>query len=251
MNDQREEKRTLMVFDTIKDIADYTSRELPVLAGEAMTGRGVFTIALSSGRTPILVYEEWVKRKRNFPWDRVHIFWADERFVPRDNAFSNYRLIREMLLDGIPIPPENVHPVPLKESACLSAESYEDELRRFFGKDDLFPAFDLIMLGIGRDGHTASLFPGDPALNERTRWCACVHTRPGVELERITLTLPVINNARTVMFLATGGQKKEAVKEVLENRDPRLPAAQVVPENGQKLFLLDRDAASLLEVPVS
>ncbi|MBN1884407.1 MAG: 6-phosphogluconolactonase [Candidatus Krumholzibacteriota bacterium] len=203
-------------------------------------------VALSGGQTPRFFLRLLADRyAHRLPWDRIHLFWSDERYVPADDAESNYAAARVELIDRVPLPAANVHPVPVgKPTAAEAAAAYEKELRRFFsaGADTILPVFDLVLLGIGKDGHTASLFPGGEAVAENVRW-AVAASAPAGELpaRRITLTLPVINNARRVWFLVAGADKRRALRRALDG-DASCPAALVRPRAGARWFV-DRAAA--------
>jgi 6-phosphogluconolactonase len=173
----------------------------------------------------------------------VHVFWGDERVVPPDDSRSNYKLARETLLDGVPCPPANIHPMPTSPpTPQLAAESYEAMLREFFGSDR--PRFDLVLLGLGAEGHTASLFPQSPALDETVRWVvpAVVPAEPP---SRLTLTLPALNGAAHVFFLVTGHEKTAAFDHVLTGPTDvrRYPASGIRPD-GELVWWVDRDAAA-------
>ena len=177
-----------------------------------------------------------------FPWPRVHWFWGDERFVPHDDPASNYRMAREALLSRVPIPGGNIHPIPTEGvSPEQAAEAYEATLKRYHGSDILAPdrpLFDVTLLGIGDNGHTASLFPGQPALRETRRW---VVATIGVKSEpRITLTYPALDSSRDVAFLVAGKSKRQIVARVRAG-DPAMPAALVRPV-GHLHWFTDRDA---------
>jgi 6-phosphogluconolactonase len=236
--------RVLQDKETVAEFAINTWIELSTAS---VAEKGVFTVALSGGRTPIDFYQHLVACPHPLPWDRTHIFFADERFVPPDNKASNYRMINEHLLSRIPIPKNNIHPI-MTEGVSLeeSANNYEADIRTFFkiGGNDI-PIFDLIMLGLGEDGHTASLFPGTAALQETKRLAIPVIADASPP-ERITLSLRVINNAKNICFLVTGEDKAFALKEIIKNKDSTLPAALVKPTQGTVLFLIDQAAASLL-----
>ena len=214
----------------------------------ALTGR--FAVAVSGGRTPIRLYELLSSELYNqkIKWDKVHFFWADERFVPHDHAESNYRILQENLLSKISLPAENIHPVRTDVSSIsTSAKIYEKEIRQFFGPaESKMAVFDLILLGIGEDGHTASLFPESPVLKEKNRLAAPVSDQKH-EYPRVTLTLAAINNARNIVFLISGRQKAAAVKKIICDKDVTLPASLVKPAKGNLLFFLDEAAALLLE----
>jgi 6-phosphogluconolactonase len=214
-------------------------------AAEA-TGRRPFRVALSGGGTPRRLYEFLASAEfqRRIPWERVHFFWGDERMVPHDHPQSNYRLARDTLLKHVRIPPKNIHPVPVSLPLAQAATEYEQELRRHFGRRWGFPEFDLILLGLGDDGHTASLFSGSPALHEKQRWVAA-HQPPHLP-GRITLTLPVLNAARRVFFLVSGDTKATALRVALE-ASGHLPAQLVHPKKGELLWLADSAAAGKLK----
>jgi 6-phosphogluconolactonase len=204
-----------------------------------------FAICLSGGSTPRLLYEQLAAPAvaSRFPWSRAHWFWGDERFVPPDHPDSNYRMAREALLSRVPIPADNIHAVPTEGlSPEESADAYEKTLKRFYGADTLArdrPLFDVMLLGIGDDGHTASLFPGQPTLQESRRWTAAVI---GAKAEaRITLTYPALDSSRDVAFLATGAGKRSIVARA-RSGDRTLPAARVRPV-GRLHWFTDRAAA--------
>ncbi len=198
-----------------------------------------FSISLAGGSTPKGLYERMARPDfaQTFPWRNVHFFWGDERFVPETDSRSNYKMTREALLSKAPVPAENIHAINTSlPSPTASADDYERQLKIFFktapGK---FPAFDLVLLGLGEDGHTASLFPGDPALEITDRLAAPAKLETSEP--RITLTYPVINNAKNVIFLVSGESKKKILEEVLpgENSGVRYPAQGIQPVHG-KLF---------------
>jgi 6-phosphogluconolactonase len=209
------------------------------LVDAAISQRGVFSIALSGGSTPRRLYEHLAEApyRDQFPWSRTHWFWGDERFVPQDDAQSNYRMVSEALLSRAPIPTLNIHPVP---TDCASPEAaasiYERELKSFYGAERLDPArplFDVTLLGLGPDGHTASLFPGTAVLAERDRWAAAV---VGAKREaRITLTYPALESSRQAAFLVEG-EGKRAILERLRRGDDSLPAARLHPIGALCLF---------------
>lgn len=218
-------------------------------AQRAVEGRGRFALALSGGRTPRRLYELLAHEYREkLPWERVHLFWGDERLVPPDHPESNYALAREALLSQIEIPPENVHRVPVglgPPGERVVAEAYERDLRSFFAGEGAL--FDLVLLGVGADGHTASLFPGEPALEERECWVRAVLAPPNYGIrQRITLTLPALNRARAAFFLVAGAEKRRVVREILqapEEAERRHPAARVRPLE-RALWFLDAAAGA-------
>jgi 6-phosphogluconolactonase len=205
-----------------------------------------FAVCLSGGSTPRRLYERLADPAiaSRFPWSRAHWFWGDERFVPHDHPDSNYRMAREALLSRVAVPDANIHAVPTEGvSPEQAATAYETTLKRFYDADVLSPdrpLFDVTLLGIGEDGHTASLFPGQPTLHENRRWVAAVI---GAKSEaRITLTYPALDSSRDVAFLATGQEKRGVVARA-QTRDRTIPAANVRPL-GRLHWFTDRAAAS-------
>lgn len=226
------------------------ARRYTDLAHTAVAARGLYTVALSGGSTPRAIYEllashAWRERT---PWRATHLFWGDERHVPPDDKESNYRMADEAMIAHVPIPPGNVHRIKAElPDANEAADEYEKELRRGFRLNDMSarPRFDLIFLGIGDDGHTASLFPDTAALNEKTRLVVANRVEK-LSTERITLTFPVLDAAANVIFLVSGEEKAKTLRAILTGDDAHLPAQNVRPTNGKLLWLVDRAAASLL-----
>jgi 6-phosphogluconolactonase len=227
--------------------------ELTRIATAAVERAGNCSIALAGGSTPRRLYsllaDSGSPYRAQLPWDRIHFFWGDERQVPPDHADSNYRMARHAMLSAAAVPPANIHRIRGEAAdATTAAAEYEEELRRFFatGTGPL-PRFDLVLLGMGADGHTASLFPGSPAIDESERWAVAVR-RPEDGVERITLTVPVINNAAHVVFLVAGAAKAATLKEVIEgDASPRhLPSRAIRPVDGTLLWMVDREAAAPL-----
>jgi 6-phosphogluconolactonase len=216
------------------------------IAEAAIQERGRFSVALSGGNTPRSVYSLLATEHKQLPWDRIHIFFGDERHVPPDDPDSNFRMASESLLSRVPIPEKNIHRIRAELDAEVAAKEYEQELRKYFQlRDGEWPRFDLVLLGLGDDGHTASLFPASEALTEKSKlvtanWVEKLHTF------RITLTLPVLNHAAEVVFLVSGANKAQVLSEVLRPGAKEYPAQRVQPENGRLLWLLDQDAARLL-----
>lgn len=205
----------------------------------AVAKDGTFAVCLSGGNTPRRLYECLAEPpyRDQFPWPRTHWFWGDERFVPHDDARSNYRMALEALLSHAPIPPSNIHPIPTEgPDPAAAASDYERTLKSFYGTDRLEqarPLFDINLLGLGTDGHTASLFPGSPVLAEQDRWAAAV---VGVKPEaRITLTYPALESSRQAAFLVAG-KEKHAIFERLRRSDETLPAARLRPKGTLWMF---------------
>ncbi|HWK43430.1 MAG TPA: 6-phosphogluconolactonase [Stellaceae bacterium] len=216
------------------------------LIAAARAKDGPFAVALSGGSTPRTLYRLLAEPlwSEQIPWKRVHWFWGDERFVPKDHPDSNFRMVREVLLSHVPVPPENVHPIPTHGEPEAAAEHYAHELRTYYEAAELDPhrpLFDVTLLGLGDDGHTASLFPGNTAaLTESTAWVTAV---VGAKPEpRISLTYPALNSSATAAFLITGAGK-HAMVERLKAHDPALPASGVRPLGDLHIFL-DHAAAS-------
>lgn len=238
----------LRVFDDAAQVAKAAAQEFARRARQKAEAGGDFAVALSGGSTPQRLYALLAQPpyRDRVPWERVHLFWGDERAVPPEHPDSNYGAARAALLERIPIPPGNIHRIEAENpDPQAAAAAYERTLRGFFGLSaDGLPRFDLVLLGMGADGHTASLFPGSEALSERRRlvvapWVDALGSR------RLTLTCPVLNNAACIMFLVTGPEKAETLRRVLENDQAAadLPARLVAPRDGALLWLVDRAAA--------
>jgi 6-phosphogluconolactonase len=241
--------RTIEVVATAADLFHAAAEEFVRAARAAIGAQGRFTVALSGGSTPKALYSLLASNYANFAWNRVFLFFGDERHVPPTDPESNYRMVNESLLTKITIPSENVFRVPAENpDANAAASEYEAQIRRFFElKPGEFPRFDLILLGMGPDGHTASLFPDSAALDEQSRlvvanWVAKFNTH------RITFTFPVLNRAAEVAFLASGADKAEMLHQVLETKiTPPLPSQRVEPTDGKLLWILDEAAAAKLK----
>lgn len=237
------------VFDGVSELMRATAEEIALAAHQAVSDHGRFTWALAGGSTPRTVYELLPSDfyRARMPWSAIQFFWGDERHVPPDHPDSNYRMAREAMLDRVPVPAENVHRVPAElPDAQRAAAEYEATLRAVFAlAPGELPRFDLILLGLGKEGHTASLFPGGDAVRERERLVVA----PWVEAQqtfRITLTPPVLSHARRTMFLVSGEEKAEALHAVLEGpREPEVYPAQIV--EGNRWWMVDRAAARLLK----
>jgi 6-phosphogluconolactonase len=235
----------LLVYETPEELAEAAARDFAARAREAITERGRFAVALAGGSTPKATYEVLARDYADeLDWSEVHVFFGDERPVPPDHKASNYRTARETLLSRIRV--GSVHRIRCELPPEEAAAAYEEVLREFYGPDER-PSFDLILLGLGADGHTASLFPETSALEVTDRW---VVANPVLKLDttRITLTIAAINAAKAVTFLVSGSDKAEALKEILErDADPReYPATSIRPEKGDLTWMVDRAAAELL-----
>jgi len=239
----------IRVLPTAAALFQAAATEFVALTSDAVRTTGKFTVALSGGSTPKSLYALLASGSiSNIPWDKTYFFLGDERHVPPDHPESNFRMASEAMLSKVPVPAGNVFRIRAEEKdADAAAQAYEQSLQKFFHlRPGEFPRFDLILLGLGPDGHTASLFPGTEALQERNRlvvanWVEKFHAY------RITLTLPVLNQAACVMFLVSGQDKASMVREVLENSNADLPSQKVRPADGRLLWMMDRDAASRLK----
>jgi 6-phosphogluconolactonase len=241
--------KEIIILKSIEQIADVAIAKWTEISEKAIKTKGVFTVALSGGRTPVVLYQK-LSQIKSLPWDKTHIFMVDERFVPYESDENNFRMISQTLLYHLHIPAKNIHPISTSEILPEgSAAKYERVLLSCFKLlTNEPPRFDLMLLGIGEDGHTASLFPDTPALKEKSSLVVAVTLPDKAEKERITLTFPVINNTENILFLASGKNKAKSIKEVIETENSLLPAAMVKPKNGKLIFLLDQEAASLLSV---
>jgi 6-phosphogluconolactonase len=243
--------RIIRVFPDVDSLSVASARDFVRCAGEAIAARGRFTVALSGGSTPKRLYQLLAAEpyRSQVVWGRVEIFWGDERCVPPDHPESNYRMAREAMLDHLPIPAEHIHRMEAERSdRDAAARDYEAVLARLFGVSagGQPPALDLALMGMGPDGHTASLFPHTKALEETSRWVVANHV-PQLNTNRLTLTRPILNRAREALFLVAGADKAERLTEVLAGpADPnRLPSQSIQPD-GQLLWFVDRAAAARL-----
>jgi 6-phosphogluconolactonase len=219
-----------------------------VSAGHALERKGFFTVALSGGSTPRGMHRRLAEEpfRSRISWEKTHIFWVDERCVPTEDPASNYGAARKDFIDRLPISNKNIHPMPVHMPPDEGAVHYQKEVTDFFetGTREI-PIFDLILLGIGTDGHTASLFPETSALEEKKQLMSMV--KDGMpKVNRLTMTYPILNQARQVVFLASGKGKAEIIRAILEKKQRGLPASGIQPRSGKLVWLLDREAASLL-----
>ncbi len=240
----------IRTLSTPQELFDAAAEEVIRAANEAVAARSRFTIALAGGNTPRSLYHLLASNGRtSLPWEHMFFFFGDERHVPPDNPDSNYRMANEAMLSKIPLTAGNVFRVPAENpDAAAAAALYDQTLRQFFAPaPGDFPSFDLILLGLGPDGHTASLFPGTAALQEKSRLVVANWVEK-FKTYRITFTLPVLNAARCVAFLVSGTDKAPALKAVLEGdaSGEQYPAKLVRPSNGKLIWLVDRAAASEL-----
>jgi 6-phosphogluconolactonase len=237
----------LHILPSTEETAQAKAKFVATLAEECLGTQGKFTIALSGGSTPRRLYQILASppHAETIAWDRWHIFWSDERCVPPDHQDSNFRMARQALLDHVPVPPAQVYRMRGEVAPEKAAREYETAVLNVFQTP--VPSFDLILLGIGDDGHTASLFPGSEALLENQR-LVMANLAPSPPVHRITFTLPLINAAKVVAFLDTDESKAEVLRRVLEPApgEDVLPAARVRPTKGIVHWFLTKEAASLL-----
>jgi 6-phosphogluconolactonase len=248
-------------YPNIEALSEGAAEFICTLAETYVQETGRFTIVLAGGKTPKRLYGTLGQPPFNarMPWSDIRMFWGDERCVTPDHPDSNFGMAFRTLISSVPIPAENIHRIPAEmTSPEKAAEAYEAVLRKFFepgvrgdsqnrsvDKKQDFPVFDLILLGVGEDGHTASLFSGDQALKEHTHWVTAVgNPRGSPRVPRVTLTLPVLNRARCVLFLVTGTEKQQVVRLIMSDPDrarQSYPAARVRPQ-GRLVWLLDAEA---------
>jgi len=227
-------------------LGERAAEEFIQLADKELRTRSLFTVALAGGSTPQKMY--FLLSEAHLSWDRIHFFWGDERCLPPEDEDSNYHMAYEALLKSISIPSENIHRIQGELPMEQAAQTYEEDLRVFFGTTT--PRFGLILLGMGRDGHTASLFPGTSAANETSHWVTPVfhNVPPPPVVDRVTLTLPVLNAAAHILFLISGSEKAKILAKVLQSPiQPELfPVQAVKPVSGTLHWLVDQDAAAAL-----
>ena len=233
------------IFGSPQQLFHAAAEKFCTLGSISIKDHGKFTVALSGGSTPRGLHQELATHfASRLDWSKVFFFWGDERHVPPDSPESNYRMAKETLLSKLPIPQENIFRAPSElPDARQAAAKYEQTLQEFFHlKIDSFPTFDFILLGMGPDGHTASLFPGTAALQEKddlvvANWVEKLNTF------RITFTYPVLNNAACVMFLVNGDEKAEMVRRALKDPAANLPCQKIRPVDGELLWYVDKGAA--------
>lgn len=232
---------SLKVLSDVNALVDYAETLVVAACQRAIAQRGQFTLALAGGSTPKPLYERLAQQ--DLPWGKIHIFWGDERYVPVTHPDSNAGMARQAWLDRVAFPPENIHPIPTQAAdPAESAQQYEAEIRTFFGNPSEIPAFDLILLGLGDDGHTASLFPQTDVLNVCDRWVGVGYRGSD---PRVTFTIPLLNQARSVVFLVAGANKRPALRAIFAaDTDPFQYPARFVRPIGSVQWLLDATAGA-------
>ena len=238
----------IIIRETPSQVALAAAELFAATARKSVSDKGFFTVAVSGGSTPRPMHKMLAEKpfRSDIPWHKTHLFWVDERCVSFEDPASNYGLARKDFLDQVPIPQNQIHPIPVGASSEEGSGIYQRMLIDFFHlQKGKFPVFDLILLGTGKDGHTASLFPGQTALGEMERLVVCV--KGGVpNVNRITMTFPVLNHAKRIIFMVSGKNKAGIVKTILEFPEARLPAQGVQPLKGNLAWLLDSTSASRL-----
>lgn len=241
---------SIEIFDTEAELARAAANLIAERVQGTLAKKDVFTIALSGGSTPTRLFELLADKSDEFvlriPWEQIHVFWVDERLVQPDHPDSNFGMANRCMFRQLNLPLANVHRVRGELAVEAALADYETKLRSFFKLlDDEVPRFDLILLGLGKDGHTASIFPGSEVLQEQKRLVASPWV-PVLNASRITLTLPVLNNAKTVAFLVSGANKADIVCDVVQGPSGRFPAQAVKPRDGELVWFVDRAAAGKL-----
>jgi 6-phosphogluconolactonase len=238
---------TTRIFDSTLELSKAAAEEFIKAAREAVEARGQFTVALTGGSSPLHLYQLLAQSpyRERVPWSQTYVFWGDERWVPLTDEKSNAKMAFENLLDLVPIPKDQIFPMYGEQKPEEFALYYESLLHRHL--DEASGSFDLILLGMGDDGHTASLFPGTAVLDEKSRWVQAYFLAPQ-EMYRITLTAPCINRARKIVFLTFGEKKADALYEVLqgEHNPQQYPSQLIKPKNGEVLWLIGKAAAQKL-----
>jgi 6-phosphogluconolactonase len=237
----------IRVYNDLEALSQAAAELFTVQSRQASLICGRFSVALSGGETPRRMYELLASSpyRERIHWDEVHVFWSDERCVPEDDPRNNARMARQTLLDHVPIPTDHIHPIRCDTSPQQAAIQYEQELKEFFSSQN--PDFHLILLGLGKNGHTASLFPHTPVLNEKVKWVSEVYVKE-MGMHRITFTAPYINQASQVVFLVSGADKAQVLENVLEGPyQPRqLPAQLIRPAGKHPIWLVDKAASHKL-----
>lgn len=239
----------IQIFNDLEALSQQAAEKFAGLANRAIASQGRFNVALSGGNTPRRLYEILAGSPYHdqIHWEDVYVFWGDERCLPADDPRSNSQMARQTLLNHVPVPASHLHPILGDLPAALAATHYEAELQEFFGTQP--PIFDLILLGLGENAHTASLFPNTPVLGESERWVSEVYVTEQ-SMYRVTMTAPLINQAREVIFLVSGAEKAPALRSVLEgaHHPYEYPAQLIHPNGAHPTWLVDKAAAHKLTV---
>jgi 6-phosphogluconolactonase len=235
-------KKNIKIADDANELARLAAERFVALSEQSIADQGVFSVALSGGSTPKKLYELLASEpfRSSIDWEHVHFFFGDERNVPPESDESNFKMVNNHMFSKVQeLPSENIYRVAGEESAADAANKYEQELKDYFHNE--LPRFDLILLGMGPDGHTASLFPDSPASEENVRWFVENWVEKFASY-RLTLTFPVINNASNILFMVAGSDKAAVLQQVFEGAKNKYPAQRVIPINGQLMWLIDKTA---------
>lgn len=242
-----DQQNNVNIFETAASLAQATADLMIAIAKNAIERRGSFTVSLSGGTTPEYLYTLLTKPayRDQIPWNKTFVFWGDERFVPSDDKQNNAHMAKTFLLDHVDIPSINIYPVPVDVEPALAAEKYEASIKKFFGEET--PRFDFMLLGLGENGHTASLFPGSEVVFENKRLVREVFVAEQ-DMFRITMTTALINKAHNIIFLVEGESKAAILKTILgDTKQPdKFPAQIIKAEDGNLYWLVDKKAAALL-----
>ena len=238
-------KREIHIFHDSSKLIDFAVDKWETLSIDTTIRDKPFKVAVSGGKTPVELYKHLSNCKRDLDWDKTHIFQVDERFVPREDKDNNFKMLDKCLIKPLNLRKKNIYPIPTNfKTAAESAKEYEHLLTSFFKKT--IPVFDLILLGMGEDGHTASIFPEPVKTLHKGLFVNAVE-KDSIKYQRITLKMEIINNAKNILFLVTGKNKADIAKEVIEKKNRSFPAAKIYPKTGKILFLIDNEAGSRLE----
>jgi 6-phosphogluconolactonase len=237
----------IRIYQDLESLSQAAAEQFTLLSRQSSKICGRFSVALAGGNTPRRLYQILADSpfRERIHWKEVHVFWSDERCVPENDPRSNALMARHALLDMVPIPPENVHPIQCSQSPQEAALMYESEIRKYFSSQN--PNFHLVLLGLGENGHIASLFPNTPVLSEQERWVAEVYI-PELDMHRVTFTAPFINQASNVIFLVSGSDKADVLVKVLEGpyHPHELPAQLIRPSGAHPIWLVDKAASHKL-----
>lgn len=238
----------LKIYKDLEELSQAAANILLEAAQSATKTGGKFSLVLSGGNTPRRLYELMAEEpyRDQMPWSTTHVFWGDERCVPTDDERNNAHMARQILLDRVPIPEEQIYTIASTLPPVKAAEEYQNTLEAYFGGKS--PAFDFVLLGLGENGHTASLFPETAVLDEKRRWVSEVYV-PNLQMWRVTLTAPILNQAKKIVFLVEGASKALVLNQVVNGarRPKQLPAQLIHPDQGKLLWLADQAAASLMQ----
>lgn len=246
---QEDMDKGMIIFEDIGELTAFAARLFACLCAIEIERKGFFTAVLSGGSTPKRFFKKLASPEfqDRVCWEKVHLFWGDERNVPPDDKDSNFGLAARELLARVPVPLENIHRMQVDLGPVKAAKEYEAEIKAFFvSRGTSAPRFDLVFLGLGTDGHTLSLFPGSKAVSEEKRLIVENYVKT-LSSWRVTMTPAIVNNAKTCVFMASGEEKMDAVKEAVEGNLKALPAGLIRPSDGRLLWLVDKGAASALK----